>query len=77
MEMGYDGKTLIHPSQVPAILGHGGNSAVQVEFSQRVIEAHAKAVLPPSLRLSVPPSLRPSVPSSLRPSVPSSLRPSF
>ena len=41
--MGFDGKTLVHPSQVEPANDVWAPSADEVEFSQRVIEAFAEA----------------------------------
>ena len=44
MEMGFDGKTLIHPSQVDPANEAWAPSADDVEFAQRVIAAFDEAV---------------------------------
>ncbi len=43
VELGFDGKTLIHPKQLEAANQAFAPSAEQVEFSRRIIEAHAAA----------------------------------
>lgn len=44
MEMGFDGKTLIHPSQVEPANTMWAPSADEIEYAQRVIEAFDAAV---------------------------------
>ncbi len=44
MEMGFDGKTLIHPSQVEPANDTWAPSAADVEFAERVIAAFDEAV---------------------------------
>ncbi len=44
MEMGFDGKTLIHPSQVEPANDVWAPSADEVEYAQRVIAAFDEAV---------------------------------
>lgn len=44
VELGFDGKTLIHPKQIAAANEAFAPSAKQVTFSRRVIEAHAAAL---------------------------------
>lgn len=43
LELGFDGKTLIHPSQVDVCNRIFAPSAEEVEWSRRVIDAHAAA----------------------------------
>ena len=43
-ELGFDGKTLIHPKQIAAANTAFAPSAEEVEWSRRVIAAHAEAV---------------------------------
>jgi citrate lyase subunit beta/citryl-CoA lyase len=43
-ELGFDGKTLIHPKQIAAANAAFAPSAEEVEWSRRVITAHAEAV---------------------------------
>jgi len=43
VELGFDGKTLIHPKQLAAANEAFAPSAEQVAFSRRIIEAHAAA----------------------------------
>jgi citrate lyase subunit beta/citryl-CoA lyase len=43
VEMGFDGKTLIHPGQVAAANSAWSPSSDEVEFSRRVIEAFSAA----------------------------------
>src|SRR5262245_29857590 len=42
-DMGFDGKTLIHPKQIAAANAAFGPSADEVEGARRIIEAHAAA----------------------------------
>lgn len=44
LEMGFDGKTLIHPKQLEAANRVFAPSEADIEFSQRIIVAHAEAV---------------------------------
>ncbi len=44
MEMGFDGKTLIHPSQVEPANDTWAPSADEVEYAERVIAAFDEAV---------------------------------
>jgi citrate lyase subunit beta/citryl-CoA lyase len=43
-ELGFDGKTLIHPRQVPAANEAFAPSGSEVDWARRVIAAHADAV---------------------------------
>ena len=43
VEMGFDGKTLVHPSQVEPANEAWSPSAEEIEFARRVIEAYAEA----------------------------------
>jgi len=43
-ELGFDGKTLIHPGQIPAANSAFGPSVEEIEWSRRVIAAHAEAI---------------------------------
>ena len=43
LELGFDGKTLIHPRQVEAANKVFAPSPAELEFSQRIIKAHAEA----------------------------------
>lgn len=43
VELGFDGKTLIHPKQVAAANGAFAPSDADVAWSRRIIEAHAEA----------------------------------
>jgi len=43
VELGFDGKSLIHPKQVAAANTAFAPSAAEVEFSRRIIAAHAEA----------------------------------
>ena len=43
VELGFDGKSLIHPKQVAAANAAFAPSAAEVEFSRRIIAAHAEA----------------------------------
>jgi citrate lyase subunit beta/citryl-CoA lyase len=43
LELGFDGKTLIHPKQLGAANEAFAPSEEQVEFSRKIIEAHAEA----------------------------------
>jgi len=43
VELGFDGKSLIHPKQVAAANGAFAPSQAEVEFSRRIIAAHAEA----------------------------------
>ena len=43
VELGFDGKSLIHPKQVAAANAAYAPSAGEVEFSRRIIAAHAEA----------------------------------
>ncbi|HET9598693.1 MAG TPA: CoA ester lyase [Anaeromyxobacteraceae bacterium] len=42
--LGFDGKTLIHPAQVPAAHAAFGPTPAEVEHARRVVDAHAAAV---------------------------------
>jgi citrate lyase subunit beta/citryl-CoA lyase len=42
-DMGFDGKTLIHPKQIEAANRIFGPTKEEVEWSERIIEAHAEA----------------------------------
>ncbi len=44
LEMGFDGKTLIHPKQLEAANRVFAPSEADIEFSQRIIVAHAQAL---------------------------------
>jgi len=44
LEMGFDGKTLIHPKQLEAANRVFAPSEADIEFSKRIIVAHAQAV---------------------------------
>ena len=43
LELGFDGKTLIHPKQIEAANKTFAPSASELEFAQRIINAHAEA----------------------------------
>jgi citrate lyase subunit beta/citryl-CoA lyase len=43
-ELGFDGKTLIHPKQIPAANAAFAPSPEEIEWSRRIIAAHAEAV---------------------------------
>jgi citrate lyase subunit beta/citryl-CoA lyase len=43
-ELGFDGKTLIHPKQIAAANAVFAPSAEEIEWSRRIIAAHAEAV---------------------------------
>lgn len=43
-ELGFDGKTLIHPSTIAAANQIFGPSAAELEWSRKIIDAHAAAV---------------------------------
>ena len=43
VELGFDGKSLIHPKQIGAANAAFAPSAAEVEFSRRIIAAHAEA----------------------------------
>jgi citrate lyase subunit beta / citryl-CoA lyase len=43
-ELGFDGKTLIHPTQIAAANAAFGPSTEEIEWSRRVIAAHAEAM---------------------------------
>ena len=43
VELGFDGKSLIHPKQIAAANAAFAPSASEVEFSRRIIAAHAEA----------------------------------
>lgn len=43
LELGFDGKTLIHPKQLDAANEVFAPTAEQLDFSRRIIEAHAEA----------------------------------
>src|SRR5207247_4784631 len=42
-ELGFDGKTLIHPDQIAPANAAFGPSAAEIEWSRRIIAAHAAA----------------------------------
>lgn len=42
-EMGFDGRTLIHPSTIDAANEIYSPSEEEIDFAKRVVEAHAKA----------------------------------
>ena len=42
-ELGFDGKTLIHPKQIAAANAAFAPSAEEIEWSRRIIAAHAEA----------------------------------